>query len=638
MGHTDDGDRDRAEPTDVSRRRFLQSGAVTGALAVGAGAGLASAATSIDDASIESFAPLAVDPDNRIVRGDTGEVFTIRGLNVPDPKRMAITEQMRGKTMNGLINMITDTTNGWHPRAIRIPAQPCDIGEHPIGNTGPTWEEFAPEVIENETNEFMTMDRTLQRPPQPPAFTQEQLETYLQEYYDPVVEHCKERGVYCIVDFHRHWHEQPPGDGEGSGPTGMGPEGAAEAENHLPYDSEYTNYWASNAFYGTDHPASWGYVDQTFRNSMDAEYVTEEMIDSGETPYTQWEVNQALVDEALMFWDTVAERYADEPHVVFEPFNEPTAPGIWGPVEDYGAYMMKPLWHTFVDEFATPLIDTIREHTPDTHIMMGLPGWCQATQAVHWRPLPDDNLSITWHNYAGHGVSREANWLNEKCVGEGCWEPEQSQGLQEAMDVHPVAVTEFGWFDREYADQVLYDDQIEIDKWIRGSIPPQQSTESYGKPFIEAMESDDRISWVAWCADNRWLPTMFKPITTNQSDFELTNGNYYETPDDEFPVNCEELPCEWELWDDPNMGQYVKDTLAEHKDDRVPFPSEYNPTDPDGDGLYEDVNENGKVDFNDVNELFQRITAAGIEDDRRFDFTGDGTVDVQDVLALFEMV
>ncbi|WP_159077060.1 cellulase family glycosylhydrolase [Halococcoides cellulosivorans] len=607
---------------------------MTGALAVGGGLTGPASALSFAEPGIESFAPLDVDADNRIVRRDTGEVFKIRGLTVPDPKRVAITEHLRGKTFEQMVSLVTSNGNGWHPRVIRIPVQPIDIGEHPNGNTGPTWGEFAPEVVEDESNEFMYEDRRLQRPPQPPAFTEEQLDTYLDEYLDPAVEHCRERGVYCIVDFHRHWHEQPPGDGRGSGPTGMGPEGDAEAENHLAYDSEYTNYWAYNAFYGTDHPASWLAVDQRFRNNMDDGYVSERMVESGDTPYTQWQVNEALRDEALMFWHVVADRYGEMDHVIFEPYNEPAAPGILGPVEEYGAYKVVPLWKTFVDDFVTPLIDTIREHAPDTHIMMGTPGWCQGAQGVHWQAFPDDNVSITYHNHPGHGVSKEQNWLNEKCIGKGCWEDHETQGLQEAMDVHPVAVTEFGWQNEEYTEDELGMFDVDLSYWLEGTV------ESYGRPFVEAMESDDRISWVAWGADVRWLPTMFRrDFTINEGDFELTDGSWYDTPREEYPVNCEELPCSWTLWEAPNMGQFVKDTLAEHEDDRVPFPSEFGPTDPDGDGLYEDVNGNGKMDFPDVNELFRGVESPSMQyNAQKFDFDDDEILDLQDVLALFEMV
>ncbi|MFW6436984.1 MAG: glycoside hydrolase family 11 protein [Halococcoides sp.] len=62
-------------------------------------------------------------------------------------------------------------------------------------------------------------------------------------------------------------------------------------------------------------------------------------------------------------------------------------------------------------------------------------------------------------------------------------------------------------------------------------------------------------------------------------------------------------------------------------------------TDPDDDGLYEDLSGNEKVDFPDVNTLFQNADSAEVEDNVEFyDFDDDGSVDLQDVLALFDMV
>ncbi|WP_159077094.1 fibronectin type III domain-containing protein [Halococcoides cellulosivorans] len=63
------------------------------------------------------------------------------------------------------------------------------------------------------------------------------------------------------------------------------------------------------------------------------------------------------------------------------------------------------------------------------------------------------------------------------------------------------------------------------------------------------------------------------------------------------------------------------------------------PTDPDGDGLYEDVNGDGEFNFPDINTLFQNTDSAAVQSDAPFyDFSDDGAVDLQDVLALFETI
>lgn len=45
-------------------------------------------------------------------------------------------------------------------------------------------------------------------------------------------------------------------------------------------------------------------------------------------------INRELQAEAIRFWETVAPRYEDSHHVLFEVYNEPTEPGMWGPTSD----------------------------------------------------------------------------------------------------------------------------------------------------------------------------------------------------------------------------------------------------------------------------------------------------------------
>ncbi|MFB6162941.1 MAG: hypothetical protein ABEJ86_05830 [Halococcoides sp.] len=63
------------------------------------------------------------------------------------------------------------------------------------------------------------------------------------------------------------------------------------------------------------------------------------------------------------------------------------------------------------------------------------------------------------------------------------------------------------------------------------------------------------------------------------------------------------------------------------------------PTDPNGDGLYEDLNGNGDIGFPDVNMLFQNSDTASVQNNAKFyDFESSGTINLQDVMALFQMV
>lgn len=74
-----------------------------------------------------------------------------------------------------------------------------------------------------------------------------------------------------------------------------------------------------------------------------------------------------------------------------------------------------------------------------------------------------------------------------------------------------------------------------------------------------------------------------------------------------------------------------------HVEEGPPWPEDA--TDPNDDGVFEDLNGNGRIDFADVNTLFQNTERTDVQDNATdYDLTGDGTVDLQDVLALLEAV
>lgn len=61
------------------------------------------------------------------------------------------------------------------------------------------------------------------------------------------------------------------------------------------------------------------------------------------------------------------------------------------------------------------------------------------------------------------------------------------------------------------------------------------------------------------------------------------------------------------------------------------------PTDPDGDGLYEDVNGDGSFTILDVQALYANLGSEEVQNNvERFDFNGDGKVDLNDVQALYD--
>jgi len=70
----------------------------------------------------------------------------------------------------------------------------------------------------------------------------------------------------------------------------------------------------------------------------------------------------------------------------------------------------------------------------------------------------------------------------------------------------------------------------------------------------------------------------------------------------------------------------------------MPFPGKTDiPTDPDGDGIVEDMNGNGYKDFNDVVLFFKQMEwVQANEPVVLFDFNGNGYIDFNDIVRLFE--
>jgi len=63
------------------------------------------------------------------------------------------------------------------------------------------------------------------------------------------------------------------------------------------------------------------------------------------------------------------------------------------------------------------------------------------------------------------------------------------------------------------------------------------------------------------------------------------------------------------------------------------------PTDPDSDGIYEDLNGNGRLDFADVVLYFNQMTwIAANEPIAAFDLNGNGRIDFADIVALFNEI
>jgi chitodextrinase len=209
-------------------------------------------------------------------------------------------------------------------------------------------------------------------------------------------------------------------------------------------------------------------------------------------PYTEAAADDADYDTSpdeivRNFWGTVAPAFADDEHVLYELFNEPTYPIFWS---DNGQSVESPeeewlLWR----ETAQPWVDTVREDAPETPIVLGSPSWTSRTNFAPEYPFEGENLVYAAHIYPDNGQPDEFD---------------DTYGVP-AEDV-PVFVTEFGW--DPYSEDL-----------------DQGTNTGWGRPFREWVESYDNVGWAVWCFDDSWAPAMFdSPGAGGTDDWTLRSA------------------------------------------------------------------------------------------------------------------
>lgn len=103
----------------------------------------------------------------------------------------------------------------------------------------------------------------------------------------------------------------------------------------------------------------------------------------------------AHLTEAKGFFAELAQRYKDQPAVLFEICNEPNGNVTW-------AGNVKP--------YAQEIVSTIRSIAPKNIILIGSPTWSQDIHLAAADPVAGENLMYTCHFYAGtHG-----QWLRDR--------------------------------------------------------------------------------------------------------------------------------------------------------------------------------------------------------------------------------
>lgn len=161
-----------------------------------------------------------------------------------------------------------------------------------------------------------------------------------------------------------------------------------------------------------------------------------------------WHSHKLLTKDAVKFFGKMAEKYGNNPNVIYEIYNEP--------VEDS--------WESLKD-YATAVINEIRKYDQDNIVLVGCPHWDQDIHIVAESPLQGfGNIMYTVHFYA----ATHKQYLRDRV------EAAIAKGT-------PVFVSECASMDASG------DGKIDNGEW---------------NSWVEMMERN-RISWVCWSVSDK---------------------------------------------------------------------------------------------------------------------------------------
>ena len=144
-------------------------------------------------------------------------------------------------------------------------------------------------------------------------------------------------------------------------------------------------------------PESGGYFDDPIGNQERVETIVNAAIDEDIYVLIDWHSHDAhnQQNEAIAFFESMAELYGDYDNVIYEIYNEP----------------LNVSWSDVIKPYCESVIAAIREIDPDNLIVVGTPNWSQDVDVASQDPISAyDNIVYTIHFYAGtHG-----QWLRDK--------------------------------------------------------------------------------------------------------------------------------------------------------------------------------------------------------------------------------
>jgi endoglucanase len=172
---------------------------------------------------------------------------------------------------------------------------------------------------------------------------------------------------------------------------------------------------------------------------------------------------ETTLQETYGFWRIMARHYAGHNTIAFwELFNEPTTyRGQLGPV----------VWAEW-KKICENEISIIRAYNPQALILVAGFDWAYDLTPIREAPINASNIGYVTHPY-----------INKRNPP---WEPKWEEAFGFAVENYPVVATEFGGAQEA---------------------PLRTGEPAYGPQIFDYLESKG-ISWLVWCFDPEWGPTL----------------------------------------------------------------------------------------------------------------------------------
>ncbi len=213
-----------------------------------------------------------------------------------------------------------------------------------------------------------------------------------------------------------------------------------------------------------------GYLSTPREELRKAHLVIDAAIRAGLYVVVDWHGHQPHTRRAIEFFEAISAAYGNDPHLLYEPCNEPAAGFEWPEIARHHA----------------AVADTIRANAPDAPLILGVPHFCTAMDVATAMPADIDNAAYAFHFYAAshreglraklelaleNGLSIfVTEWGLGEATGDGILDPDEAGRWLAFLNAHRVSHINWSICDKREACAALMPGAPPAGRWRRGHL------------------------------------------------------------------------------------------------------------------------------------------------------------------------